>query len=235
VARYGGRLEVHIALTILGALLVIGAIIRIVSAKCGVLLKPPQQIQLVPVDDRAKGRFADSHRRELESLGFTPIGIYQVREMPGVTLVAFANSFQAVCAVVYRHPLAGIFVDMCCMSEDGSGVTATTAPAAAGLDQPPGRKKFFDTQATIRQLYDRVQSERMPGPYQRLDASTFARSFETEYAHEMEWRKKRGGPTEAEVRREAAAMGIKSEKVIQKATEQVRKQYQDEPTHPGVR
>ncbi len=224
----------HLAWVIAVALIVFGVVLRIAAAGCRAMLKPPLRIQLVPVDDRAKGRFADLHRRELESLGFTPIGIYQVREMKGVTLVAFTQSFKAVCAVIYRHPLAGTFIDMCSMTHDDRGLTVTSAPAGGNLDQIPGRKKIFAPKATLRELYDRLLSERPQGEYKRLDASNFAHSFEAEYAHEMEWRAKRGGPTEEEVRREAHAMGIHSEKMIQKATDSLRKQY-GESSHPGVR
>ncbi len=224
----------QLTLAIAFIVLVLGITLRVFSQKFGAIVKPPLRIQLVPVDDRAKGRFADPHRRELESLGFTPIGLYSVREMPGVTLAAFTQSFQAVCAVIYRHPTAGVFIDMVSMTEDDRGLTVTNAPAGGNLDQPPGRAKIFEPKASLRRLYDRVVAERPEGPYRRLDASSFVRVFETEYAREMEWRKKRGGPTQEEVRREAHAMGIHSEKTIQKATDRLHKQYR-EPTHPGVR
>jgi hypothetical protein len=225
----------QLTLAIAFIVLVLGIALRVFAQKFGAMVKPPLRIQLVPVDDRAKGRFADPHRRELESLGFTPMGTYQVREMPGVTLVAFTQSFQAVCAVVYRHPLAGMFIDMVSVTEDDRGLTVTNAPAGGNLDQPPGRAKIFEPKATLRRLYDRVIVERPAGPYARIDASNFVRVFETEYAREMEWRHKRGGPTEEEVRREAHAMGIRSEKTIQKATHKLRKQYSEPGQPTGVR
>ncbi len=224
----------QLVLPIAFLLLVLGVALKKFSVTLGALLKPPLTIQLVPVADRAKGRFADSHRRELESLGFAPIGLYEVREMKGVVLAAFANSTQAMCAVVYRHPMAGVFADICIMNEDGAGLTVTSAPAGGNLDQPPGRRKIFLPKTSVRQLHERACQERPPGPYQRLDASNFMRTFEAEYAHEMQWRKQRGGPTEEEVRREAHAMGIHSEKHIQKATESLRKQHSESGT-PGVR
>jgi hypothetical protein len=214
--------------------LLLGGAIRILSVKCGLLLKPPLRIQLVPVDDAAEGRFAESHRRELEFLGFNPIGTYRVREMPGVTLVAFMQSFKAVCAVVYRHPLAGVFIDMCSITEEDRGLTVTNAPAGGNLDQPPGREKTFEPKAPLRRLYDRLLADRPAGPYRRLDASNFVREFEAEYEREMAWRQGRGGVTEDEVRREAHALGIHSESTIQQATRNLRKQYR-ETSEPGVR
>jgi hypothetical protein len=224
----------QISLFIVVAILILGVAMRVIGTKCAAMLKPPLRIQLVPVADRAKGRFADSHRRELESLGFTPIGTFSVREMPGVVLVAFTQSFKAVCAVIYRHPIAGVFIDMVSTTEDDRSLTVTNAPAGGNLDQPPGRAKIFETKHTLRQLFDRVLSDRPSGPYKRIDASNFVRIFEGEYAREMEWRKQRGGPTADEVRREAHAMGIHSEKTIQKATEHLRKQYSESGT-PGAR
>lgn len=219
------------ALPIAFILLVLGIALKRFSMTFGSLLKPPLTIQLVPVVDRAKGRFADSHRRELESLGFSPIGLYEVREMKGVMLSAFANSTQAMCAVVYRHPMAGVFADVCILKEDDTSLTVTSAPAGGNLDQPPGHRKVFMPKASLRQLCDCAMRERAGGPYQRLDSSNFVRIFERAYAREMQWRKDRGGPTEAEVRREAHAMGIHSEKTIQKATASLRKQY-SEPEQP---
>lgn len=227
----------QLALIIVIACLLLGGILRILSAlsaKCGLMLKPPSRIQLVPVDDSAEGRFAESHRRELESLGFDWIGTYRVSEMPGVTLVAFAQSFKALCAVVYRHPLAGVFADVCSVTEDGRSFTVTNAPAGGNLDQPPGHEKVFEPKAELGWLYDRALSDRPAGPYRRLDASNFTRVFEEAYDREMKWRRGRGGVTEAEVRREAHAMGIQSEKKIQKAAQNLRKQY-SEASEPGVR
>jgi hypothetical protein len=224
----------QISLVVVIGILILGAVLRVIGTKCAAMLKPPLRIQLVPADDRAKGRFADPHRRELESLGFTPLGTFTVKEMPGVVVVAFTQSFKAVCAVIYRHPIAGVFIDMVSMTEDDRGLTVTNAPAGGNLDQPPGRAKIFETKHTLRQLFDRLLSDRPPGPYKRVDTSNFVRVFEGEYAHEMEWRKQRGGPTADEVRREAHAMGIHSEKTIQKATDQLRKQYSESGT-PGAR
>jgi hypothetical protein len=224
----------QIALIVVVLIIVVGAVIRATSATFRAILKPPLRIQLVPVDDRAKGRFADYHRRELESLGFTPIGIYDVREMPGVTLVAFTQASESVCAVVYRHPIAGVFSDVICVTEERRSLTVTNAPAGANLDHQPGHDKVYMVKASMKQLYDRLMEQRPSGPYKRIDSSNFMRVFEDAYAREMEWRKSRGGPTRDEVRREAHAMGIHSEKTIEKAADKLRGRYR-EPTHPGVR
>lgn len=225
---------VQIALVVVVLIIVVGTVIRASIGKFRALLKPPLRIQLVPVDDRAKGRFADYHRRELESLGFTPIGIFDVREMPGVTLVASTQPSESVCAVVYRHPIAGVFSDVICVTADGRSLTVTSAPAGANLDHQPGHDKVYMFKASIKKMYDRLMEQRPAGPYKRIDASNFMRVFEDAYAREMEWRKSRGGPTQDEVRREAHAMGIRSEKAIEKATDKLRERYK-EPTHPGVR
>ncbi len=222
------------ALPLAIAVVVFAAIVRAIT-RVRAMMRPPLRIQLVPVEDRAKGRFADSHRRELESLGFTPIGIYDIREMKGVTLAAFVNPAQGACAVVYRHPIAGVFCDMVCATvEDDRGLTVTNAPLGANLDHMPGRDKIYVAQGKVHRLYDELLAKRPRGTYRHIDRSNFMRIFESEYAREMEWRKNRGGPTVDEVRREAHAMGIRSEKQIQQATEHLRKQY-SEPTHPGVR
>lgn len=222
-----------IVLIVASALFIFGVIVRKVVRAMGSMAKPPLAIHLVPID-RSKGNFADEQRRELESMGFTVIGVFSVPEMRGVSLVAFSNPAKSMCAVVYRHPLAGVFMDMVSMTEDDRGLTVTNAPLGGNLDQPPGRAKVVVADGTVRQLYDRLLTERPQGTHRRLDASNFVRVFESEYAREMEWRAKRGGPTREEVRREAQAMGITSEKTIEKATDRLRKQY-SESSHPGVR
>ncbi len=162
------------------------------------------------------------------SLGFTKIGAFRVVEMPGLVLTAFTNKNQAVCAVIYEHPIIGCFVDMFSENEEGLGLTVSNAPAGQALDQPPGREKIIDKTLTVQNIYDRLLKRRPPSPYKRVEASNFVEVFQTEYAEEMDWRMKRGGVTREEAGRIAQNMGITSEETVAQAAEVFRKQYTEE-------
>jgi hypothetical protein len=157
-------------------------------------------------------------------MGFVPLGIYRIPQMRGVVLTAYTQPSEGVCAVVCSHPV-GVFFDLSCVTTGDIGFTVTTAPAGGSLDQPPGRSKIFDRNLSLRQAYERLLAERPAGPYIPVDATNFVSLTEEEYARDMDWRMTRGGVTEDEVRREAAAMHITSEETIQKATQVMQEQF----------
>jgi hypothetical protein len=202
------------------SMIVVRTIVRVTRRTLGT----PLRIQVVPVADPEAGRYAATHGRELQEFGFEPLGVYSVPQMRGVVLTAFAQPSEGVCAIVYSHPV-GIFFDLSCVTTGDIGLTVSTAPAGENLDRPPGRSKIFARELSLRQAYDRLLAERPAGPYQHVNADNFARIVETEYAREMDWRAQRGGVTEGEVRREAAAMTITSEETIQKATRKMQEQF----------
>jgi hypothetical protein len=214
-------------LVLLGLLLAV-KVIAWLGKKFSATHVPPMRIRLIPVDASSHADFARTQKKELEMLGFRTIGAYQVAEMRGLSLVAFTNPAQAVCAIVYRHPVVKVFVDMVSMTEHDQSLTVTTAPAGANLDQKPGHRKIFVPGRTIPQMLDQLLAERPQGNYRVLDASNFKHVFEQEYEKEMTWRQSRGGVTLDEVRREAAGMGIDSNKVVAAATQKLQKEYAKE-------
>lgn len=187
------------------------------------LFQPPLRIGLERAGDDLPG-FAESYWTDLQARGFDRLGAWRIKEMPGVALVAFTQTFQKVTAVVYRHPVVGVFADVYSENDEGESLTMTSAPTGQALDQPPGRPKLFDRSLTIGRMYDLLLKQRPRGPYKLIDGSNFAHEFERAYTLEMAWRAARGGVTEEEVRRTADTMGIRSDETIRKATQKLQKQ-----------
>ncbi|MCY3021542.1 MAG: hypothetical protein NTW87_21215 [Planctomycetota bacterium] len=63
--------------------------------------------------------------------------------------------------------------------------------------------------ASAASLLDDFLAERPQGELEPVVADQFAATFENSYAEEMDWRNSRGGTTEDEIRRVAAATGMK--------------------------
>lgn len=143
----------------------------------------------------------------MRAAGFDHIAIYSVPEMPGVQLQAFCNAPEALYGVVYEHPQAGVWADIVSKYENGDSITASNAPMGGELDHMPGREKIYDKDADIPTLIDKLRAARKPLPTVAHTAQAFVAMFEHAYAEEMEWRDKRGGPTEAEIQRVAAEAG----------------------------
>jgi len=212
-------------------LLVVAKVLGALGKKFAKASVPPLRIHLIPVPPASHGDFARPQQRELEKLGFRPIGAYQVTEIKGLEMVAFSNSAQAVCAIVYRHPVAKVFVDMVSMTEEDRSLTVTTAPKGGNLDQKPGHRKIYATSLAIPKMFERVLAERPRGNYRVLDETNFQQVFEREYEREMAWRMGRGGVTMDEVRREAESMGIKDSETVRQATRQLQDEYAASARH----
>jgi hypothetical protein len=126
---------------------------------------------------------------------------------------------------VYEHPIAGVFVDFFTVNEDDQSLTVSNAPAGEELDTPPGHEKLVEKNLALGDMYDLLLRKRPRGRYRRFDAKNFPEEFARAYAKEMDWRMERGGVTEDEVRRSAAAAGVASEEKIQQTTRKLQEDY----------
>lgn len=210
-------------LLVLGALIVINVVRRVLAGAS----VPPPRIHLAGTTPAGKhAANVARHAKELEACGFRRLGSYRVNPIKGLQLTAWGHPRESLVAVVYTHPMAGSFVDVCSKAESGRAFTATTAPTGGQLDQKPGHEKVFDKSLSIRQLFDLALERRPEGPWQEWNAGNFAPKFEKAYAEEMDWRAGRGGVTSDEVRRTAREMGGNfSEGDLQRATHKIQKQY----------
>jgi len=94
--------------------------------------KPVLEITLVPIEnprwsDKQKiTGFIDAFQRH----GFEPAGHYDCPEMPEVKLSGFVNPSEQLFGVIYDHPIAGIWADVCVEYSDGESLTVSSAPNA---------------------------------------------------------------------------------------------------------
>ena len=148
-------------------------------------------------------------RRPLLHAGFTDAGLYVIE------VLALAVRFLKGCedglyAAVYdKHPAAGTWVDVVTLYEDGTSVTVNNLARASALDERPGHRKVRIAGAKALDVYEAMKKERARDGKRalRLTDADLPVRFEKAYADEMDWRDARGGPTEDEIRRIAAASG----------------------------
>ena len=176
--------------------------------------KTPNRIHLARQDqlDWAKESAVKATLEPLQKLGFAPVGFFTLQEMPGVQFVALTHSAHNAYAVIYEHPVAGVWADIYTRYAEGQPLTVCTYsnvhhPGSNQLDTPPFRKSVKIPGLAIESLFERFINERPAYVFDPVQPENFAALFEKAYADEMDWRNSRGGPTEDEIRRVAAATG----------------------------
>lgn len=143
----------------------------------------------------------------LPDLGFALAGTYQAEEIPGLNLQAWVQPETAVTAVVYEHPIAGVWTDVVTRYEDDTRLTYANILQGQGVDHAPGHSvERFDGIGS-RELYERHLADRPDRPKVVPTAEGFVARFEKAYADEMDWRNSRGGTTEEEIRAIARLSG----------------------------
>jgi hypothetical protein len=212
---FGSILKIVGILAAVGLVLVVGFIIKFRGVLRALLAggaPTPSRITLRPIFDVSWGGKSKAKRdgEAFSGAGFQRAGFYEVPEMPGLELMAWAKPTERLYAVTYRHPAAGIWSDVVARYADETGRTASSAPSGGELDQPPWSLKDHEPGATGARLLEVVASWPADG---REEANTtrFSTDFEEAYAREMAWRNERGGPTLEEIGRVAEAMGIDPE------------------------
>jgi hypothetical protein len=212
-------------LALLAGAFVLSVIVRALFKKSAVFTAP-RRIQLFRATPTGKhANDLTACKRELDECEMKGIGTYRIDPLNTVA-TAFVNERESICAVVYRHPVVGCFVDVISKSTTGSSFTASNAPLAAALDQQEGHEKTFDKGLSIPAMFELVKERRPAGPWETWNEENFARKFEAAYAEEMDWRARRGGVTADEVRRQAKASGENySEEVIHEATRKLQEQF----------
>jgi len=129
--------------------------------------------------------------QELIDLGFTADKAYTVVEMDGMQLRAFFNT--PYTAVMYTHPIAGLWVDMVADVENGKEYTVTNAPMGGEMDAPPTAEKHWLKDLTVSELYSKLQEVVGSQPVKALYSISFRDYFENAYKREMQWKNKNGG------------------------------------------
>jgi hypothetical protein len=163
----------------------------------------------------------EAQAEPLPELGFAKAGDFQVEEIPGLSLEAWVNPEKAVTAVVYEHPVAGVWTDMVTRYEDGTRATFANTSHGGGVDHAPGHTVERFAGIGSKELYHRHLAQRPDRPVVVPTAEGFVERFEKAYADEMDWRNSRGGTTEAEIREIARLSGQTYDENVIAATRQM--------------
>ena len=123
--------------------------------------------------------------------GFRDAGIYQVKELPGLTLQLVVKSDESMVGVIYEHPKAGHWVEVACRYQDGGSVTFSSSPPT-GLAPRPKHPVINLPELGAAALYERAHTERPNRPLDSVSTFTVVRMFERAYAESLAYRKQAG-------------------------------------------
>jgi len=129
--------------------------------------------------------------KELINSGFSPDKNYTIVEMDGVQLKAFFNP--PYTAVMYTHPIAGLWVDMVANVDNGIEYTVSNAPMGGEMDTPPNTEKHWLKDLTASELFLKLKELVGTQTINALDTVVFRDYFEDVYKREMQWKNKNGG------------------------------------------
>ncbi|MCH9670650.1 MAG: hypothetical protein K0U93_04305 [Gammaproteobacteria bacterium] len=186
------------------------------SAPHGSTGVPPFRIELTPKPTPTWQQEAevDTFSHVIETSGFQRIGDFAIPQMHDLMVRGFCDRKRAAFAIIYEHPQVGLVLDLVRIHK-GCTATVTSAPDD-GLDHPGNTARTqipFEnldedgasaTWAKMLPALDELCKDKTPIP---ALPKTFVAAFTSSYAAEMDWRIRRGGVTEDEVRRVALAGG----------------------------
>ncbi len=149
--------------------------------------------------------------RELQRSGFSTVGAWTVEEIPTLALAGMIDEQRRTFAVIYDMAVVGVWMDLCCLHEDGTGLTVTNASIGWGMDQQPDREKIGHKGASIPEMIALLDNHPQLGQRSAIEPGDFVRVFEGEYAREQDWRLARGGPTAEEIERTGVESGTETD------------------------
>jgi hypothetical protein len=171
-------------------------------AAMGLMYVPPMTLQLTPAEesDAAHPQELELATLEVQNLGFQRGKLFVMGEIGGICRAMF-HPERKVDAVVYDHPLLGVWIDFAAHFADGSSLSFSNCTQKSGLDQPPDIENRYFPGEQIAALWERFRRSLPEKPLADIAADGFPQRFEDGHRREMEWRISRGGVTEEEVRR----------------------------------
>ncbi len=197
--------------------------------------KPILEVSLVPTDsprwsDKKKiGELIDAFQRNRFDLA----GHYECWEISGLIISGFVKLSEQLLGVIYDHPIAGIWIDICVEYNDEENLTVSNSSAGKELDHMPQSIKIYLKGGSLDELLAKVLAERKNKGRKMLTKEDFASTFEEAYKKEAKWRAGRGGVTFPEVKSVADGTGIPldSEK-MQANTQQLQNIWMEEKNKP---
>jgi len=138
-------------------------------------------------------------KNHLNKLGFSEGKTYNVVEMDGMQLRAFFNS--PYTAVLYTHPVVGLWVDMVANTQSGIDYTVSNALMGGEMESSPNDKKFWLRGADVLELFNKLKVEVNDDPINVVNNENFRDYFEDAYKKEMQWKSKNGGVSLEEIKK----------------------------------
>jgi len=123
--------------------------------------------------------------------GFRSGEAYTIPEMEGVQLLSFYK--EAYIAVLYTHPIAGLWVDLVAKSDDGSELTVTDMPMGAEISNRPEMKKIVMKGASIDEMVEQLYALTSGYSLTFIHQDDFRSFFENAYKKDIQWRNRNGG------------------------------------------
>ncbi len=134
--------------------------------------------------------------KQLENLGFVRGKPYRILEMHGVSLFSLFNN--GYTAVVYTHPVVGLWTDIVFETKDEYHYTATNAPMGGEINTSPKDIKISDPSASVEKLYSLISEQTQDKQAILVNNDNFRVFFENAYKREMSWKASQGGITREE-------------------------------------
>ncbi len=153
----------------------------------------------------------------LLQLGFERGKSYSIPEMPDVRLTAYFKP--PLLAVLYKHEIAGSWVDILLQEKEGPDLTVTNVPMGEATEHRPDKTIVYLKEASIPELHEHILSLRQEGDvYQEISQDNFREYFEKTYRKDMAYRARHGGMSFEEFLRHEKEFGKKiSDKHIREA------------------
>ena len=146
------------------------------------------------------------NHKELVSLGFDSGSAYTIDEMPGVYLQSYCKE-KIMTACLYKHDLAGVFIDICAYLDGGKELTITNAPQGEQIGTRPETEKIFIKDASPSHLFEKAVETIAGQKCREVSNDSFAKDFQDAYKKDIEWKAAQGGISEEEIRRIAESEG----------------------------
>ncbi|WP_146115629.1 MULTISPECIES: hypothetical protein [Pirellulaceae] len=176
---------------------------------------PPFRIKLTrrsELGDPEEEWVQDEHAKAFESLteqfqdlGFTKLEDYVMEEI-ATQMRILLDQDQATTAVVYCHPVIGVWSDVTRRYQDKTSWTFSSTKYH-GMDIPPYTTQKFFPDESVEEILAKFRAEAPEAGMITITKQEFPSLFEKAYAREMDWRMERGGATEEEIRRIAEMNG----------------------------
>lgn len=176
---------------------------------------PPFRVKLTKrseLDDPEDEWVQDEHVKafeslteQFESLGFKRMEDYLIPEIV-TQMRVLLDGDQATAAVVYCHPVIGVWSDVTRRYPDKTSWTFSSTKYH-GMDVPPYVTQKFFADESVDEIVTKFRAEAPEAGMMPITKEEFPAMFEKAYAREMDWRMERGGATEEEIRRIAEMNG----------------------------